>query len=82
MKTTTPKRARRDISRNAVIARKILAQKYGASYIPLVCGHFTDTETANRNGKYQGKYFCETCGKHRRRQPKKMPPPLPDEPMF
>jgi hypothetical protein len=61
----------------------VLAQKYGASYIPLVCGHFTDTETANRyRGRHQRNFFCETCGNYQRRKPKKPPKPPPDESMF
>lgn len=87
-KTTTPKPARPGISARdlgkAKAAQRIVRAKYGDSYIPLTCGHFTTPSGQVTYSAYavKGRYYCETCGSWKAKQPKPERPVYPDEPPF
>lgn len=61
-----------------------MRDKYGGTYVPLVCGHTTTTETIMLTRQYarQRKCYCEMCGRWVDRVPKPRRKPLPDQPLF
>lgn len=87
-KTTIPRRVKPGISAKErgkrIAAARIVREKYGDSYIPLACEHYTTYQDQQQYRQHarRGKYFCETCGAWRKARPKPSRDPLPDVPPF